>query len=307
MIYKTELLNQISEFSNRVVGCLRSQGPLPDRSLWVSTKKWTYGEPTGLIIHYTANTSFFGTIRWFLAPELMASVSAHYVIGTGADWHVYQWLRKCADDLPLVRDLPAPIMETVPCDKIAWHATRANAWALGIELVNPGLISGKQAKSGDIVSIDNQYGFANFDVPQVLACGEFLAPALNRERQALGFRRWPPERILGHEHVQRGKTDPGPAFPLEKLRQSVCPDELSSFQPMPRSARREALSQATPETTGACLLAALGYHNIEITPNRESVWIFQEMMGLKVDSVLGPVTLAALHERWRERGFCQKG
>ncbi len=77
--------------------------------------------PSYLIMHYTANTSFRNTVKWF--SKRRAKVSSHLVIG---------------------RD--GKICQMVPFNRIAWHAGESkwgeleslNRHSIGIELINAG-------------------------------------------------------------------------------------------------------------------------------------------------------------------------
>jgi len=147
--------------------------------------------------------------------------------------------------------------------------------------------------------------------------------------------------ILGHENVQKGKRDPSVVFPLARVRDAVFSNTpihdlhwLSHFgsdprfyeveldgmviywvkglsaeplsrDPSPKAAwtRFESAFRALPnemdEDTFAVGLSLLGYAGA----SRASVEIFQKMMGLRVDAIVGTATCEALIDRVVDRGF----
>lgn len=174
--------------------------------------KFAAGMPDAIIIHFTGGSSAESSVSWLQNPQ--SSASAHVVIG---------------------RD--GSIVQLVPFDTIAWHAGRSsyggrsgyNQFSIGIELDNPGRLT--RTEGGDYVA---SFG-RRYPPDQVIA-------AVHRNEQRESFwltysedqinatfelcsvlaTQYPIREILGHEEIAPGrKIDPGPAFPLDKLRQRL--------------------------------------------------------------------------------------
>jgi N-acetylmuramoyl-L-alanine amidase len=132
------------------------------------------------------------------------------------------------------------IIQCVPCNKVAFHAgtsgwtdpktgkryTNLNDEAIGIELENcgdlvrdtyPSSVPDLGGKKIPRVTAPHKHGgpvrdWEIFPAAQIAAC-EMLSKVL--------VARYTLDDVRGHEDVSKGrKTDPGPAFPLEALRQS---------------------------------------------------------------------------------------
>jgi N-acetylmuramoyl-L-alanine amidase len=167
--------------------------------------------PDTIIIHYTAGPSARSAINTFIEPE--KKVSAHVVIDTDGS-----------------------LTQMVPFNMVAWHAGKSrhldrkglNKYSIGIEVVNAGRLN----RSGSVfVSwFGREYGMdkvmkavhRNEDVStfwhryseeQISSVSDLCSTLVNHYN--LKF-------ILGHEEVSPGrKIDPGPAFPLDKLRNRI--------------------------------------------------------------------------------------
>ncbi len=164
-----------------------------------------------LVLHYTAGRDAENSARYLCKEEVKAS--AHLVIG---------------------RD--GKIFQLVPFDTIAWHAgkshhgnrTGLNKYSIGIELDNPGLLMkteegyktwfGSEVPANLVLKAKHRNGneekyWHTYPEAQLMACQEICELLL----QAYNIR-----YILGHEEIAPGrKTDPGPAFPLDKLRNQL--------------------------------------------------------------------------------------
>ncbi|HEY3698865.1 MAG TPA: N-acetylmuramoyl-L-alanine amidase [Spongiibacteraceae bacterium] len=170
------------------------------------------GLPDALIIHFTAGASAQSSVSWLCSPQSKAS--AHIVIG---------------------RD--GSITQLVPFDTIAWHAGASsydgrsgyNRFSIGIELDNPGRLS--RTESGGFIS----YLGTTYPADQVINAihrneqkpSDWLTYTVAQldktfELCTLLCATYPIREILGHEEIAPGrKVDPGPAFPLERLRQRL--------------------------------------------------------------------------------------
>lgn len=281
--------------------------------------------PMGAILHYTADPSLLGTARW-LGGEVSES-SCHAVI---AD-RPLPWATAMCDDLPLVQALPTTVVQLRQPHQGAWHATWANEWALGIELCAMGEV--RPSADGWLCWQDNwtkpyqpvypvvrrgaRY-FESYPEPQLAACEQLLAAYAAQVRAWGGCLKT--SLVLGHEQVQgvytlgsggHDKRDPGP-LNLDRMRRAILPADLSadgagdSLGEADHAALAQAhlpLSAAMTET----LLLALGYEVYEPAPAPFSppfyraVGLFQRMMGLRTDGVCGPLTQAALLQRYNDR------
>ena len=167
--------------------------------------------PDTIVIHYTAGSSAESATRTLSNPNSKAS--AHVVI-----------------------DFDGSITQLVPFNVVAWHAGKSrhkdrvglNNYSVGIEIVNAGRLrkSGTQYVSwfGKKYPAEEVfYGVhRNENTPsywheyteeQIAAVGE-LCEVLVSEYNMF--------HILGHEEISPGrKIDPGPAFPLDKLRNRI--------------------------------------------------------------------------------------
>jgi N-acetylmuramoyl-L-alanine amidase len=173
--------------------------------------KFKPGNLDTLVIHYTAGSSAESSIRSMQDPK--AKASAHLVVG---------------------RD--GSVTQLVPFDTIAWHAGRSehngrigmNNYSLGIEIDNAGLLEKhgstyvswfkRQYKEEDVVyAVHRNESVARYwheyTEDQILKVQELCEILVNT--YDLKF-------ILGHEEISPGrKVDPGPAFPLDKIRNKL--------------------------------------------------------------------------------------
>lgn len=217
----SEFFSQLQTFSERVFDLLG----LPRVCPW-RTASWPTAAPKGLIVHYTAGP-ILSALRWFMRAEHGAKASAHLVIGRTwpAGW------QGLAEGLPLVLGLPAAVVQCVPPGDRAWHATWANHTHYGIELENHGEIrriggewrwwapSKKGAaewtskwRGEDPEAAQGKHWEAYTDA-QLVA----LYQVVRRVREVHpGIRA---SQLLGHEHVQANKFDPGPCLPLTLIRE----------------------------------------------------------------------------------------
>lgn len=167
--------------------------------------------PDTIVIHYTAGPTAVSAIRTLIDPDRKAS--AHLVV-----------------------DLDGSTTQLVPFNKIAWHAGKSthenriglNKYSVGIEIVN----AGRLKKSGET--------YFSWFGRKYLPEDTLFAPHRNEnvptywhiytEKQILKveeictalFQKYKMQYILGHEEISpTRKIDPGPAFPLDKMRNRV--------------------------------------------------------------------------------------
>jgi N-acetylmuramoyl-L-alanine amidase len=169
------------------------------------------GQPDTIIIHYTAGSSGKSSIRTLCDPNSKAS--AHIVV-----------------------DKDGTITQLVPFNTIAWHAGRSsykgrigfNKYSIGIEIDNAGLLTktgvefsswfGRRYPEQDVVEAVHRNGsetafWHRYEEEQITAV-QALCEALVDTYLI--------NAILGHEEIApKRKQDPGPAFPLDRLRDRV--------------------------------------------------------------------------------------
>jgi N-acetylmuramoyl-L-alanine amidase len=172
--------------------------------------EFKHGDLDTVIMHYTAGP-YKTALKSLISPRVRAS--AHVII-----------------------DRDGSITQLVPFNLIAWHAGKSyykgrsgfNKYSIGIEMVNSGYLT----KSGNIYRA--WYGEA-FNPSEVIE-------AIHRNQTTPKYWHvYTPEQIdaayelvhllietygikmiLGHEEIApKRKTDPGPAFPLDKFRERL--------------------------------------------------------------------------------------
>ena len=169
------------------------------------------GLPDTIVIHYTAGSSAESSAKTLCDPQSKAS--AHLVIGRNGS-----------------------IIQLVDFNTIAWHAGKSsyqgrvgfNKYSIGLEIDN----AGRLTKTGG--------GYASW-FGKVYPETEVMEAVHRNESTPTCWHRYTEEQIsavhdicvslvdayeissiLGHEEISPGrKIDPGPAFPLNKLRERV--------------------------------------------------------------------------------------
>ncbi|WP_291319735.1 N-acetylmuramoyl-L-alanine amidase [Desulfonatronospira sp.] len=173
--------------------------------------RFARGLPDTIVIHYTAGGSLASAVNTFKDPDVQAS--AHVVV-----------------------DKDGSITQMIPFDHIAWHAGRSafqdrtslNRFSIGIEIVNAGRLEksgsgwsswfGRNYSEEEVIQAvhrneDSPSYWERFTVEQIEAVFN-LCKALKKRYDIV--------HILGHEEISPGrKSDPGPAFPLDKLRDNI--------------------------------------------------------------------------------------
>ena len=166
------------------------------------------GLPDTIIIHFTAGSSAESSVNALCNPKTKAS--AHLVVG---------------------RD--GSITQTIPFNTIAWHAGNSsykerigfNKYSIGIEIDN----AGRLTKAGNEYIAWFGRTYPETEVIEGIHRNESKSSYWHRytEKQISAVYDLCDElvdtyrisSILGHEEISPGrKADPGPAFPLDKLR-----------------------------------------------------------------------------------------
>ena len=192
------------------------------------------GLPDTLVIHYTAGSNAQSAIDTLSDPE--RRVSAHLVVG---------------------RD--GSIAQLLPFDTVGWHAgestwqgrTGLNNYAIGIEIDNAGQL---EEKEGQCVSWFGRAYPADEVVWGVHRNQEELTPwhafpyeqiRVVDELCSLLVATYAITTIVGHEEIAPGrKIDPGPAFPLDEMRERL----LSPPSPAPAREQRHPRSPREDST-----------------------------------------------------------
>lgn len=171
--------------------------------------------PRILVVHFTSGGSGRSSAEWFRAPENRSS-SAHAVI-----------------------DRDGSLVQCVPFDTVAWHAGRSqwkgivglNGHAIGIELANWGDLTRRGSawvagngtpiadpvlavhKNGNPDGSRGPIGWEPFPEAQMWALVEVARALVATYGIA---------EIVGHDDIApTRKSDPGPAFAMERFRAAV--------------------------------------------------------------------------------------
>jgi N-acetylmuramoyl-L-alanine amidase len=255
--------------------------------------------PSLLILHYTVSWPGAAVVRAFQSTATKAS--AH-----------------------LVLDLDGMFTQMVPFDTQAWHAgvsewkgrKGCNGFALGIEIVNPGPVFrratawkdiNERAWSLPVESHDPPKGFpktwtrwASYTEAQLVSL-EAACRELCREYAIT--------EIVGHSDVSPGrKFDPGPAFPMGRIRRAAGLDGEDTkpypFAPPIDPATLPLLQLTLPRTTGkhvVLLQERLRHHTRIVTvdgthgPATDRALVdFQKGVGLVADGLTTRATWEAL-------------
>lgn len=186
-----------------------------------NSKSFENGKPDSIVIHYTAGSSGKSSANYLCKDNVRAS--AHIVIDRSG--HIYQ---------------------LVPFNIISWHAGKStykgrsgfNNFSIGIEIDNAGILE----------KVGNQYKawfgrlYPESEVIQAIHRNESTPKYWHtyKENQiqltidlceVLMERYSSINNILGHEEISIGrKQDPGPAFPLDKIRNSFLEDREDSSE-----------------------------------------------------------------------------
>lgn len=201
--------------SNHLQGETVSLEPSPNHS-----GEFPGGAPDTIVIHFTAGSSLSSSVSVMTNPA--NKVSAHICIGRKGE-----------------------VVQMVPFNHIAWHAgqsewrgrERLNRYSIGIELDNAGELTPNG--NGAFLSWFNK-----------AYRGDDVFRGVHRNQQSSSYwhayteaqiqatfslcqtlcQHYPISTIVGHEEISPGrKTDPGPAFPLDKLRQRLLGVESQSL------------------------------------------------------------------------------
>lgn len=188
-----------------------------------------------LVIHYTAGRDAVSSAKYLARADVKAS--AHLVISREGE-----------------------VIQLVPFDKKSWHAGRSsymgrsgfNNYSIGIELDNAGILTrvgnqyqawfGKKYPEEEVVRAVHRNEtkpawWHAYTEAQLQTCEDIARLLIDTYHLKL---------ILGHEEIAPGrKQDPGPAFPLDKLRNRLL-----------HSNRKDDNEPADPDGTSAEVVAS---------------------------------------------------
>ncbi|MGN7610931.1 N-acetylmuramoyl-L-alanine amidase [Magnetococcales bacterium HHB-1] len=223
------------------------------------------GLPDAIIIHYTAGSSREASVRTLM--DSTKKVSAHLVVGR--------------DGL---------ISQLVPFNIRAWHAGKSrfgnrsgyNNYSIGIEIDNVGPLTKeggqylswfkKAYPEAEVIKAvhrneQNERYWQRYTDQQIdlvkRICEQLIKKYKIRE-------------ILGHEEISPGrKTDPGPAFPLDELRNTLLPQDQTSTTPSNQvTVTASALNiRQGPSATEPKVASALPYGTTLTVLNEQNGWL----------------------------------
>lgn len=174
--------------------------------------KFSVKQPDTIVIHYTGGNNGLSSAQYLCKDDIKAS--AHLVID------------KCGI-----------IYQLLPFDTIAWHAgvssfngrNNLNKYSIGIEIDNAGVLQkvgenyiswfGKKYSHNEVIEAKHR----NEDLPKFWnVYNENQIDIVEKICHAL-LNHYPNiTQILGHEEIAPGrKLDPGPAFPLDTIRERL--------------------------------------------------------------------------------------
>ena len=226
--------------------------------------------PDTIIVHYTATRSVEAAVDTLAKSEKKAS--AHLVVGKNDE-----------------------IVQIVDFDTIAWHAGISeykgrkgfNKYSIGIEIDNPGWLKRtgnrfttwyeKEVDISDVVEARHRnpetderfwHRYTEKQIEVVEEICETLASTYDIKH------------ILGHEEISPGrKQDPGPAFPLDKIRNNI----LAADRDQEEGAKDEFPIDGVVNVNNSLNIRALPFAGAEKVArpirNKQKVTIIEEENG----------------------------
>jgi N-acetylmuramoyl-L-alanine amidase len=208
--------------------------------------KFAKGLPDTIIIHYTAGLDATSSIRTLCNTDGANRASAHLVVG---------------------RD--SSVTQLVSFDTIAWHAGKSsyqgrigfNQYAIGIEIDNAGELKkvedkyiawfGKEYKAEDVLKLRHR----NQTMEKYWHAYTPDQIVIVRDICSVLCKAYPIKFILGHEEISPlRKVDPGPAFPLDEMRDAIFNDTADDgpdeFKVKDGKVKAELLNLRSAPTTG---------------------------------------------------------
>ncbi|MBP5368306.1 MAG: N-acetylmuramoyl-L-alanine amidase [Bacteroidales bacterium] len=225
------------------------------------------GYPDTIVIHYTAGP-YQSSLNTLVNPKVKAS--AHVLV-----------------------DRDGSITQLIPFNEIAWHAGESsyggrsgyNKYSIGIEIVN----SGPLTKSGNVYRSWYGSAYNPSDVVEAIHRNQntpkywhvYTAEQIETVKQLCAelIEAYPNiKQILGHEEIAPArKTDPGPAFPLDKLRDQLLGSDRRNDggAEMPDTGRVMANTlniRNTPKSDGALVAKPLSKGTLVSIVDEQNGW-----------------------------------
>jgi len=174
-----------------------------------NNKPFAQGQPDSIVMHYTAGSNGLSSAKYLAKNNVKAS--AHLVI-----------------------DRTGKIYQLVPFNHEAWHAGASeyagrsgyNHYSIGIEIDNAGVLEksgndylawfGKKYPAEEVIQATHRNETSPkywhiYTQQQIQLCMDICELLIETYPQI--------NSIVGHEEISPGrKSDPGPAFPLDKIR-----------------------------------------------------------------------------------------
>jgi len=186
------------------------------------TCKWEGEGPIGVAYHYTGGPSGVKSARWFNDPSWGNTGSSCHVLvldrlpddPMGEAWN--------AADAEILRLFPAPAIVLADWRWGTWCTNWINRWCLGVELRNVGYgvaPLGPYKLQGKTPEIINTLPWEPYTRSQMIS-----AINVGRLVRAMASPLFDRDYIVGHSMVWATKSDPGPAFPLHRVRTEIAID-----------------------------------------------------------------------------------
>lgn len=194
------------------------------QNFWSGAFRTTNGLPDAIIIHYTAMTSLDAAVKVLTTKKPKDNASAHLVIGKKGEivqlarfdqrtWHA-------GTSVYNGRENYNHYSIGIEIDNVGWLKDFGNGKFSRVKLLNAGVSYGKK----DVFEgrhfnskIPYQYWgkYTDAQIQSVFAVCDLLHDTYNIRE------------ILGHDEIAPGrKQDPGPAFPMDELKQTILVDRL---------------------------------------------------------------------------------
>ena len=233
-----------------------------------NTKVFERGQPDTIIIHYTAGRDGESSAKYLVKDNVKAS--AHMVLDRSG--HIYQ---------------------LVPFNTVSWHAGKSsyngrfgfNQFSIGIEIDNAGILEpvgdkfkswfGKTYAAEEVIKAKHR----NESIERFWHTYTEEQINLTQEICELLMETYPTiTAILGHEEISPDrKKDPGPAFPLDKL--------------------RNLFMESREEETPIAVEGNDGRVNVDLLNIRELPSIQSELAGAPLEKDT-KVTILTEHDGW---------
>lgn len=312
------------------------------QSPW-SSQGWKDGCPGGAIIHFTADVDLKRVMRWFLEKRFNSRVSAHAVVAPAWTDELRELAKGLPLVEALPAPVLQPVdpwreawhatwtngwaygIENLNMGELQCRAGEFFSWRPRDRSAHDWTTLWDVA-DGEPIPLLGRW-WAPYTEAQLATNVELLQVLRSFHGHELVR-----SRVLGHECVQFNKRDPGPAFPVHAIREALFDDSWSGIEVVEsdfmngqnwRDARcmsafgedsptkaaeyfsREAqlfLGEGKKWSEMDLALQLLGY----CTRPEEGdipIRIFQQMMSLTVDGVVGGVTRRALLQRLEDCGL----